>query len=328
MLLRAPLRLFLICLNLPSCQTSLLSKLITTCLSNFTCSRPVEKVQRMPNKQKGKVAKNEQLASAMANVREAVESSDDEQPPSTSAMLKEMSEAILKTINDRFDQFETKFASLQSSQNALTARMDSIDEKASDHECRLAVMEKTMGKLQTENTRLRAKTNDLEGRSRRNNIKIVGIPEGEEKGRPTEFISAIFPTLLGESHFPKPVVIDRAHRTLQPKPAEGARPRTFIARVHHYQEKETIMRLARQQRNLTYNGQRVFIYPDYTAEVMEQRRAFREIMQALRESEIKHSLRFPAKLHLQHNGQPMVFTSPGDAKTFVDRALSRNAGNG
>lgn len=277
----------------------------------------------MPHKQRGKVTKSDQLASAAVTDRESVGSSDDEQPPSTSAMLKEMSDAILKTINDRFDQFEIKFASLQSSQNLQAARMDSIDEKASDHECRLMELEKIIGELQKENTRLRAKANDLEGRSRRNNIKIVGIPEGEEKGKPTEFISDILPTLLGESHFPKPVAIDRAHRTLQPKPAEGARPRTLIARVHHYQVKETIMRLARQQRNLMYKGQRVFIYPDYTAEVMEQRRAFQEVMQALRESKIKHSLRFPAKLHLQHDGQPMVFTSPGEAKAFVDRALNR-----
>lgn len=269
-----------------------------------------------PRKEK---AKNQQLTGAVASV--AMASKDDESDfngESAGVMWKKVSDAILKTINYRFDKFEMKFESLQSSQNKLAAPMDSMDDVASDHESHLMVMEKTMNDLKVENTRLQAKVNDLEGRSRRNNIKI---PEGEEKGTPTEFICALIPKLLGESHFQKPVIINCAHRTQQPKPAEGARPRTFIARVHHYQEKEMIIRLGRQQ-TLEYNGQQVLIFPDYTAEVMEQRSGFHEVMQDLREMTIKHSLRFPAKLHLQHNGQQRIFTSPGEAKRFVDKEIN------
>lgn len=193
-----------------------------------------------PRKEK---AKKQQLTGAVASVAMASGDEADESDfngESAGVMCKKVSDAILKTINDRFDKFETKFESLQSSQNKLVARMDSMDEVASDHESRLTV-EKTMNNLKVENTRLQAKVNDLEGRSRRNNIKIVGIPEREEKGTPTEFISALIPKPLGESHFQKPVIIDCAHRTQQPKPANGARPHTFIARVHHYQEKEMII---------------------------------------------------------------------------------------
>ena len=55
-----------------------------------------------------------------------------------------------------------------------------------------------------ENKKLRAKLCVLEGRSRRLNIKIVGITEGEEKGRPTEFVSNLIPKLLGDDNFTKP----------------------------------------------------------------------------------------------------------------------------
>ena len=120
----------------------------------------------------------------------------------------------------------------------MATRLDEIDETVSDHDARLQSMETAINKLQKENTFLRTKTNDLEGRLRRNNVKFVGIPEGEEKGNPTDFVSALIPKLLGEAHFSKPVIIDRAHRSLQPKPAEGAsgpsaRPLTVITRVHH-----------------------------------------------------------------------------------------------
>lgn len=154
----------------------------------------------------------------------------------------------------------------------------------------------------------------------------MGIPEGEEKGQLKEFVSALIPKLMGERNFLKPPLIDRAHRTQQLQPTEGARPCTLIARVHYHQEKVLIICLGRP-RSLEYSGQRVFIFPDYTAEVLEQRRGFREVMQTLRELKAKHSLRFPAKLYIQHNGQPRVFTSPREAKTFVDGAMRCRAGD-
>lgn len=166
--------------------------------------------------------------------------------------LKNMQDTILKTINTRFDQLDEKFTSLQSSHNNLVTRVDEIDETVSDHDAHLQSMETAINKLRKENAFLRAKTNYLEGRSRRSYVKFVGILEGEEKGNPTEFVSTLIPKLLGETHFPKPVIVECTYRSQQPKPAEGdsspaARPRTIITWVHHYQERETIIQLAWQQ---------------------------------------------------------------------------------
>ncbi|CAM4609735.1 unnamed protein product [Leuciscus chuanchicus] len=134
---------------------------------------------------------------------------------------------------------------------------------------------------------LKSKLNDLEGRSRRNNIRIVGIPEGAEKGRPTEFVAELIKQLFED--FSDPPVIDRAHRVPQPKPPEGAKSRAIIARIHYFQDKERILRL-RQGRQLEYQGRKVLFFPDYTAEVMEQRRSFGEVMQMLRELKDRHDV--------------------------------------
>lgn len=235
--------------------------------------------------------------------------------------LKNMQDTILGTINTRFDLLEVKFESLQSSHNLLVGRMDEVDTAVTDHETRLSAAEDAIIGLRKECASLRSKVNDLEGRSRRNNIKFVGIPEGEEKGNPTEFVSTLIPKLLGEINFPKQVIIDRAHRFPLPKLTEvgsgsTVKPRTIMARVHHFQDKEKILRLARQQ-PLKFGANRIFVFPDYTAEVMDQRRGFRDVMAILRERKIKHSLRFPARLHVHHNGLQKVFTSPGDAMTYI-----------
>lgn len=54
---------------------------------------------------------------------------------------------------------------------------------------------------------LQAEVLDLEARSSRHNIRIVGIGEGAEEGSPTGFVSRLFPELLGKDHFPHPVKI-------------------------------------------------------------------------------------------------------------------------
>ena len=157
-----------------------------------------------------------------------------------------------------------------SAQRDLTKRLANTETQAADHKHRISAVETSVAELRQENKMLRAKLSDLEGRSRRNNIRIVGVPEGEERGRPTEFVSNLIPKLLGDDNFTKPVVIDRAHRVQRPKPPEGSRPRMIITRVHLTQEKEKILRLGRQS-SMEYKGNRILIFPDYTAEVMEQR---------------------------------------------------------
>lgn len=156
--------------------------------------------------------------------------------------------------------------------------------------------------------------NDLEGCSRRLNIRLVAIKEGEEKGNPTEFVTRLLPELLGSNNFAKPIKIDRTHRSLRPKPRGNERPRVNIAKLHNDRDLANIFKLSRQQAPLHYNGGRVFIFPDYTAEVSSQRQAFNSVKKRLTDAELKCSLRFPAKLQVD---EVKVFNSPADAETFV-----------
>uniref|UniRef100_A0AAV2M4W3 C2H2-type domain-containing protein n=1 Tax=Knipowitschia caucasica TaxID=637954 RepID=A0AAV2M4W3_KNICA len=76
-----------------------------------------------------------------------------------------------------------------------------------------------------ETMRTDIKCEDLEGRSRLNNIRVVGVPEGSEDSRPTVFVAKLLQGLLGLDGEP---VLDRAHRTLRPKPKDGELPRPFV----------------------------------------------------------------------------------------------------
>lgn len=83
-----------------------------------------------------------------------------------------------------------------------------IEGLASDHETRILSLETSLDNLRKENKSLKFKINDLEGRLRRNHIRIIGIPEGSEKRRPTEFVADLIKQLFVD--FSDPPVIDRA----------------------------------------------------------------------------------------------------------------------
>ncbi|KAL0151654.1 hypothetical protein M9458_053055, partial [Cirrhinus mrigala] len=56
---------------------------------------------------------------------------------------------------------------------------------ANAHDQRIEALEQLCSKLTAESAQMYVKLDDLESRSRRQNIRIVGIKEKEEQGQPT-----------------------------------------------------------------------------------------------------------------------------------------------
>lgn len=234
------------------------------------------------------------------------------------AKITSLMDALKKSLEGRLDAIEVTLSSLQKKKQETERRVDDFDEALSASDSRITALEVTCSELQVANGLLRAKVNDLEGRSRRLSVRIVGIKEGEEKGSPTDFVSKLIPELLGQDNFSRPVKIDRAHRSLRPKPQPNERPRIIIAKVHNDRDVLDILRLSRQQAPLYYHGKRVSIFPDYTAEVSAQRQAYTSVRKRLTEAGAKCSLRFPAKLHVDYNNTTKMFASPADAERFAN----------
>lgn len=67
------------------------------------------------------------------------------------------------------------------------------------------------------------KCETLEGHSQINNQHIVRLPEGKEGQRPTNYANEILKELIGLDNAP---LLDRAHRSLQPRPQINEQPRS------------------------------------------------------------------------------------------------------
>uniref|UniRef100_A0A096LTD4 Uncharacterized protein n=1 Tax=Poecilia formosa TaxID=48698 RepID=A0A096LTD4_POEFO len=161
---------------------------------------------------------------------------------------------------------------------------------------------------------LSKKCEDLDGRSRLNNIRLVGVLEGSEGQQPTKFVSALLQDLLGLDAKP---ALDRVHCTLWAKPAEGDPPRPFVVCVTLFQD---IMR-ARESSPLLYEGKCVFIFPDYSTPVAKKRALFTKVKKELHSCPgIKFGLLFPAILWIiLPNGQICKFKDSVLASDFVEK---------
>lgn len=111
-------------------------------------------------------------------------------------------------------------------------RISSLELASEDLSQRVLDLENISSSLRDENAKLKAKVINLENRSRRQNVHILGLAESTESGRPTEFFSQLLQEVYGKETLPSLPKIDRAHRSLAPKPATGERGVTILISRH------------------------------------------------------------------------------------------------
>lgn len=117
---------------------------------------------------------------------------------------------------------------LQQMVEANTSTIKELEQALSDHSDHITELENLITSLSDRVTHLDAKCEDLEGRSRRNNLCLVGLPEGSEGSRPTEYVAQLLKEILRLQDKP---LLDRAHRTLREKPKKGEPPRPLVIKV-------------------------------------------------------------------------------------------------
>ncbi|KAE8285767.1 hypothetical protein D5F01_LYC15435 [Larimichthys crocea] len=125
--------------------------------------------------------------------------------------------------------------------------MRELERACTDNSTELSRLDSTVNSLKAQVKLLNDKCEDLEGRSRRNNIHLIGVPEGVEGPRQTNFIAQLLKDILKLDEAP---LLDRAHRTLRAKPKDGEAPRPFIIRIHYFHVRNEILRRAGVKRQL------------------------------------------------------------------------------
>lgn len=224
-------------------------------------------------------------------------------------------------IQGSISPLQASVDNLRATVNTFQGRLASAESLAGKNFERLSQAETSIKKLQAENATLWDKLDNMENRACRSNLRIVNVPEGIEDGQdPVKFVSGMLNEIMGDV-FDKPPELERAHRSLAPKPKLGDPPRSFIACFHQHQEKERALGWARQH-ELKFQGKVLRVHPDLSTKILKKCAAFNVVKHALYQKEVQFRLVYPAHLRVFFEDQTFTFETPWEAQAFFDRRIA------
>ncbi|KAK7930453.1 hypothetical protein WMY93_006848 [Mugilogobius chulae] len=217
-------------------------------------------------------------------------------------------------MTNTFTAFERKLSEARQEVADNTARIDQAETRIATTE---TAQEETATALKTAMKRIAqlvTKTEDLENRARRKNLRIFGIREVTEGSRPLlEFVTEMIPTWLGLPP-QKTFTLERVHRTLATgKPGQN---RAVLVCFLKFQDKEFVYREARKQQ-ITHDGQKITFVQDFSAETVRVRKGFQQIIQKFIAINAFHGFKYnPCQLRILHNSKIHLFSTPREAEKF------------
>ena len=116
-----------------------------------------------------------------------------------------------------------------------------------------------------------------------NNIRIIGIQEGEEEEQGIEnlfekVMMENFPNLRRE----KVTQIQESQRVPIKRNPKRPTTRHIIIKMAKFQDKERILKAAREKQGLTYKGALIILADDFSMEMLQARREWQEILQVIK----------------------------------------------
>ncbi|KAJ8277991.1 hypothetical protein GJAV_G00082520 [Gymnothorax javanicus] len=179
-------------------------------------------------------------------------------------------QGISDDLNKALAALEGKLDGIKTTVTANSLKLTALETSVNDLDKRLAALEAKTSTPTASNAKLAAKIIDLESRSRRNNIRVIGLPEAIEGTQLTAFFSNMLGEVFGDV-LGSPPECERAHRSVAPKPAPHQRPRPVIIRLLKFQEKDRIIREARLKRGqLKFRNHSILVFADYPPEAVAE----------------------------------------------------------
>ncbi|XP_053572801.1 uncharacterized protein LOC128662837 [Bombina bombina] len=223
--------------------------------------------------------------------------------------------------------FLPKIENLQKGVDTLAEEVKQFSTRVSEVETRVSDLEDTqhincnkLVALEKYTTTLQQKIDDLENRSRRNNVRLIGLPENVKANDILKFVETTLPPLL---EIPKDALlhsVERAHRVGPERPAmdRNSQPRPVMIKFLHFQTKMAVLRAYRKMDEVLFDNARILLFQDYSADLTKIRREFSALCSRLHR-EGKHAyLLYPAKLKIATSRDPKFFDSPQAAQEFLE----------
>lgn len=214
----------------------------------------------------------------------------------------------LQTTSDKISSIGRQIDQQEQSIKQLESRCDNIQASARSDKATVRALKATVAELSS-------KLADMEDRSRRSNLRLIGLAEGAEGGDAISFLETNIPKWL-PSLSQSSIRIERAHRVYS-RNGKSDKPRTLIFKLLDYRDRQLILQGAREAESIKHGESKISFYPDYSLETSKKRKAFSDVKKKITNKGIQCFLRFPAILKVTHRRRELEFHSPEEAERFL-----------
>ena len=158
---------------------------------------------------------------------------------------------------------------------------------------------------------------DLWDNTKCTNIRIIGVPEEEEKKKGSE---KIFEEIIAEN-FPnmrKEIVtqVQEAQRVPYRINPRKNTPRHILIKLTKIKFKEKILKAAREKQKITHKGIRIMLSADFSAETLQARREWQDILKVMKKKNLQPRLLYPTRISFRFDREIKSFSNTQKLRKF------------
>lgn len=236
-----------------------------------------------------------------------------------------------RDLQEKIQQVGADVIIIKDGLDSLKSDVAGLSNRIGEAENRVSQLEDENTHLITGTAELKSKVAQLEDRiqyqenySRRNNLRIKGVPELSEKGNDVmECVLDVLRSLFPQDQDTDQIIIERAHRiptTLkEDRRGTPTRPRHILVRFLRFADREKIRLRARDVGTFQWRGNKIEFFPDFTREIQEKRNKFFEVRRACRAKGLKYTMQYPAVFWVSLGEERLRFEDAAAAKKMIDR---------
>ena len=233
-------------------------------------------------------------------------------------------EKMQERFNKDLEEIKKSQYIMNNAINEIKNTLEATNSRITEAEDRISELEDRMVEI-NESERIKEKRikrnednlRDLQDNIKRYNIRIIGVPEEEDKKKDhekilEEIIVENFPK-MGKEIITQVQETQRVPNRINPR---RNTPRHILIKLTKIKHKEQILKAAREKQQITHKGIPIRITADLSIETLQARREWQDILKMMKENNLQPRLLYPARISFKYEGEIKSFSDKQKLREF------------
>ncbi|XP_074144099.1 uncharacterized protein LOC141555273 [Sminthopsis crassicaudata] len=284
----------------------------------------IYELEKVKKTQESRISELEKIKKSQENRISELEKENNSQKKKIREMEKNSIEQN-NSFKNSIGHLQKEVKTVKEENNSLKVRMEQIEMNDSQRTQESVKQNKKNEKLENNVKYLLGKSIDLENRSRRDNLRIIGLPENYDQKKS---LDSILQEIIKENcpetvETEGKVDVERIHRTPSEIDPKKRTPRNIVAKLQNYHTKEKILQAARKKQ-FKYQGATIRVTQDLAASTLKDRRAWNLIFHKAKDQGLQPRMNYPAKFSIFFHGRRWSFNETEEFYMFLRKKPDLN----